>query len=199
MSAVLSLANISIGSLRIANLTLLLPIAPAVDRPVDISSDILDAELNSDGGTATVVPDVTITPSPSIVPTLMPTIGISDTITLTDTTTLTDTMLLTDTTILTDTTTLTDTTPLPDTTTIATPAPATVATPVPVVPTVIANITEVSIPTVSVKTRKYFVEAGDTLLLIASKFNVTVQQIEDVNPYLQNPDNLIVGQELDIP
>jgi LysM repeat protein len=94
---------------------------------------------------------------------------------------------------------LTDTTPLPDTTTIATPAPNTIATPVPVVPTIIANITEVSIPTVSVKTRKYFVESGDTLLSIAAKFNVTVQQIEDVNPYLQNPDNLIVGQELDIP
>jgi LysM repeat protein len=94
---------------------------------------------------------------------------------------------------------LTDTTTLTYTTTIATPAPTTVATPVPVVPTVIAKVTVVSIPTVAVKTRKYFVESGDTLLSIANKFKVTVQQIEDVNPYLQNPDNLIVGQELDIP
>ncbi|NBU65720.1 MAG: LysM domain-containing protein [Chloroflexia bacterium] len=54
-------------------------------------------------------------------------------------------------------------------------------------------------PTVAVKTRKYYVESGDTLLSIATKYNLTVQQILDVNPYLQNPDNLIVGQELDIP
>jgi LysM repeat protein len=57
----------------------------------------------------------------------------------------------------------------------------------------------VSIPTVSVKTHKYIVQPGDSLLAIAEKFNLTVKQIEDVNPYLQNPDNLIAGQELDIP
>jgi LysM repeat protein len=45
----------------------------------------------------------------------------------------------------------------------------------------------------------YYVKPGDTLGAIAARFNVTVAQIEDVNPYLQNPDNLIVGQELNIP
>ncbi len=46
--------------------------------------------------------------------------------------------------------------------------------------------------------QKYVVEPGDTLSVIAEKFGVTMQQIIDANK-LQNPDVLLVGQELLIP
>jgi LysM repeat protein len=46
--------------------------------------------------------------------------------------------------------------------------------------------------------QKYVVEPGDTLSAIAEKFGVTMQQIIDANR-LQNPDVLLVGQELIIP
>ena len=54
-------------------------------------------------------------------------------------------------------------------------------------------------PTEPVGLRVYAVEAGDSLGSIADKFKVTTKQIMAVNPYLQNPDALLVGQELNIP
>ena len=46
--------------------------------------------------------------------------------------------------------------------------------------------------------KKYVVEAGDTLGVIAEKFGVTIQQLIETNK-LANPDFLTVGQELIIP
>lgn len=66
-----------------------------------------------------------------------------------------------------------------------TPAPTPTATPVPrPTPT----------PTVTV----YVVQAGDTLSGIASRFNVTIDDLVEANRIL-NPDALQVGQEITIP
>ncbi|MEY2845161.1 MAG: hypothetical protein RL076_707 [Chloroflexota bacterium] len=179
VSAVLSLASVSISSLRIANLTLLLPVAPSVDRSGDFASDMIDEELIEEG-TATPVPEVTITP----IPTMLPTVVVSDTTLLTDTLTLTDTTILSDTLTLTDTTILSDSTTLTDTTALASPTPE-------------ATIAPTTAPATS--GRKYTVQPGDSLQAIAAQFNVTVKQILTANPALQNPDNLFAGQELNIP
>ncbi|MCE2850490.1 MAG: LysM peptidoglycan-binding domain-containing protein [Roseiflexaceae bacterium] len=179
VSAVLSLASISISSLRIANLTLMLPVAPSIDRSGDFASEMIDEELIEEG-TATLVPEVTITP----IPTMLPTVVVSDTSILTDTMTLTDTTVLSDTLTLTDTTLLSDTTTLTDTTTITTPTPE-------------ATIVPTTAPATSGRT--YTVQPGDSLSAIAAQFNVTVKQIINANPTLQNPDNLAAGQELTIP
>jgi LysM repeat protein len=45
----------------------------------------------------------------------------------------------------------------------------------------------------------YTVRAGDTLFFIARRFNVTVQQIIDVNPQITNPDLIFIGQVICIP
>ncbi|MEY3877058.1 MAG: amidophosphoribosyltransferase [Pseudomonadota bacterium] len=73
VSAVLGLASIKIGSLRIGNVTLLLPVA-SVNRPVDVSSDILELDVEIQGS-PTPYPEVTITPIPTMTatPTLEPT------------------------------------------------------------------------------------------------------------------------------
>lgn len=173
VSAVLSLASVTINSIRFANLTLLLPVAPSIDRSSDYADAIMDEELLVENTTPTVVLDVTETP----IPTLEPTIVISDTATLTDT------LVLTDTTILTDTTTLTDTATLTDTTVLETPTPE---------PTVAPTAAAAS-------GRTYVVQSGDSLLSIATQFNVSVKQILNANPEMTNPDNLAIGQELKIP
>lgn len=173
VSAVLSLASVTINSIRFANLTLLLPVAPSIDRSSDYADAIMDEELLVENTTPTVVLDVTETP----IPTLEPTIVISDTATLTDT------LVLTDTTILTDTTTLTDTATLTDTTVLETPTPE---------PTVAPTAAAAS-------GRTYVVQSGDSLLSIANQFNVSLKQILNANPEMTNPDNLAIGQELKIP
>ena len=173
VSAVLSLASVTINSIRFANLTLLLPVAPSIDRSSDYADAIMDEELLVENTTPTVVLDVTETP----IPTLEPTIVISNTATLTDT------LVLTDTTILTDTTTLTDTATLTDTTVLETPTPE---------PTVAPTAAAAS-------GRTYVVQSGDSLLSIATQFNVSVKQILNANPEMTNPDNLAIGQELKIP
>ncbi|HBV86264.1 LysM domain-containing protein [Desulfosporosinus sp.] len=45
----------------------------------------------------------------------------------------------------------------------------------------------------------YTVRAWDTLFLIARRFGVTVQQIRDVNPQINNPNLIFIGQVICIP
>ena len=173
VSAVLSLASVTVNSIRFANLTLLLPVAPSIDRSSDYADAVMDEELLVENTTPTIVPAVTDTP----IPTLEPTIVISDTATLTDTLVLTDTTILTDTTVLTDSTTITDTT------VIDTPTPEPTAAPT----------------AAAASGQTYVVQSGDSLLSIATQFNVSVKQILNANPQMTNPDNLAIGQELKIP
>ena len=189
VSAVLSLSSINIGSFRIANLTLLLPVASSVNRPVDTSAEPISDESMIDE-VPTDIPEVTITPEPIIEPTaetavLTPTVSLEEGVGITDTTTLTDT------TVLTDTIDPGAATPEPTAEAETTPEPTTVSSGV--------EPTLIPAPTEPVGLRVYAVEPGDSLGLIADKFKVTVKQIMAVNPYLQNPDALLVGQELNIP
>jgi LysM repeat protein len=191
VGAVLSLASINIGSFRIANLTLLLPVASSVNRPVDTLAEPIDDESSIDAE-PTEIPVVTITPEPIIEPTaetavLTPTISLEEGIGITDTTTLTDT------TVLTDTIDAGATTPEP------TAEPEAESTPEPTTVSSGVEPTLIPAPTEPVGLRVYAVEAGDSLGSIADKFKVSVKQIMAVNPYLQNPDALLVGQELNIP
>jgi peptidoglycan endopeptidase LytE len=191
VGAVLSLSSINIGSFRIANLTLLLPVASSVNRPVDTSAEPIDDESSIDAE-PTEIPEVTITPEPIIEPTaetvvLTPTISLEEGIGITDTTTLTDT------TVLTDTIDPGATTPEP------TAEPEAESTPEPTIVSSGIEPTLIPAPTEPVGLRVYAVEAGDSLGSIADKFKVSVKQIMAVNPYLQNPDALLVGQELNIP
>jgi peptidoglycan endopeptidase LytE len=191
VGAVLSLASINIGSFRIANLTLLLPVASSVNRPVDTSAEPLNDESMIDE-VPTDIPEVTITPEPIIEPTaetavLTPTVSLEEGVGITDTTTLTDT------TVLTDTIDAGATTPEP------TAEPEAETTPEPTTVSSGVEPTLIPAPTEPVGLRVYAVEAGDSLGSIADKFKVSVKQIMAVNPYLQNPDALLVGQELNIP
>lgn len=194
---VLSLANVSISSLRIANFTLLLPVASSVNRQTDVNLDA-EADLLDNAGTATPYPEVTITPVP---PTLTPTIAITatdtltNTIILTDTTIISDSAVLSDTEIISDSTVLSDTGEIADTTDTTEPAPEPTSAPSSTQPTA----TLVPSPEEPTNVTVYYVKPGDTLGAIAERFDVTVAEIEAVNPYLQNPDSLIVGQELNIP
>ena len=45
----------------------------------------------------------------------------------------------------------------------------------------------------------YTVKASDTLFNIAKKFGVTVRQIVDANPQIENPDIIFAGQVICIP
>ena len=191
VSAVLSLSSINIGSFRIANLTLLLPVASSVNRPVDTSAEPLNDESMIDE-VPTDIPEVTITPEPIIEPTaetavLTPTVSLEEGVGITDTTTLTDT------TVLTDTIDAGAATPEP------TAEPEAETTPEPTTVSSGVEPTLIPAPTEPVGLRVYAVESGDSLGSIADKFKVTVKQIMAVNPYLQNPDALLVGQELNIP
>lgn len=194
VSIVLSLTSVNISSLRIANFTLLLPVASSVNRQADVNLDA-ESELLENVGTATPYPEVTITP----VPTFTPTVVITDSTVLTDTAVLTDSTVLTDTSVITDTGVISDTSVLTDTTEEIEPAvepiPEPTSAPLATQPTA----TLVPSPEEPSNVTVYYVKPGDTLGAIAERFDVTIAEIEDVNPYLQNPDSLIVGQELNIP
>ncbi|HBV88887.1 MAG TPA: peptidoglycan-binding protein [Desulfosporosinus sp.] len=45
----------------------------------------------------------------------------------------------------------------------------------------------------------YVIRPGDTLYIIATRFNVTIQSILNINPQITNPDVLSVGQVINIP
>jgi LysM repeat protein len=73
------------------------------------------------------------------------------------------------------------------------------ATPIPTAPatsTVPASPTPIPSPTPLVVI--HVVQAGDTLLAIATQYGVTVEEIVELND-LENPDALQIGQELRIP
>ncbi len=191
VSSVLSLAAMNTGSLRIGNITLLLPVA-AVNRPVDVSNDILEMDEEV-VGTATPYPEVTITP----IPTPSPTATVEPTLTplVEPTSELSEGEIISDTEVITDGTTTdngstdgstTDSGSTDGSTTDSGSSAGTQPTLI-LVPTPAANLTV------------YYVKAGETLGQIAEKFGVTIEQIEDANPMLQNPNNLVVGQELYIP
>jgi LysM repeat protein len=194
VSIVLSLASVNISSLRIANFTLLLPVASSVNRQSDVNLEA-ESELLENAGTPTPYPEVTITP----VPTFTPTVVITATDVITDSTIVTDSTVLTDTGVITDSTVITDTGVITDTSeeaqATAEPTPEPTSAPVASQPTA----TLVPSPEEPTNVTVYYVKPGDTLGAIAERFNVTVAEIEEVNPYLQNPDNLLVGQELNIP
>ncbi len=45
----------------------------------------------------------------------------------------------------------------------------------------------------------YTVQAGDTMSKIAKKFGVTVAQLEAANPQIKNPNNIKIGDKMNIP
>lgn len=45
----------------------------------------------------------------------------------------------------------------------------------------------------------YTVVEGDSLSAIAHKFNITLQELEAANPKITNPDDIKVGEVLNIP
>lgn len=45
----------------------------------------------------------------------------------------------------------------------------------------------------------YTVVAGDTMADIAAKFQITLTQLEQANPQVTNPEEIEVGQVLNIP
>jgi morphogenetic protein associated with SpoVID len=61
------------------------------------------------------------------------------------------------------------------------------------VPTEAASVGPVASPKI------YTVKSGDTLARIAKKFKVTVQDILDANPDIENPDDIKVGDKIVIP
>ena len=46
---------------------------------------------------------------------------------------------------------------------------------------------------------KYIVRPFESLYIIAARFNVTVQEILQVNPDIQNPARILAGQEINVP
>ncbi len=46
---------------------------------------------------------------------------------------------------------------------------------------------------------KYIVRPGESLYIIAARFNVTVQEILQANPQITNPALIFAGQEINIP
>ncbi len=46
---------------------------------------------------------------------------------------------------------------------------------------------------------KYIVRPGESLYIIAARFNVTVQEILQANPQIANPALILAGQEINIP
>ena len=46
---------------------------------------------------------------------------------------------------------------------------------------------------------KYIVRPGESLYIIAARFNVTVQEILQANPQITNPARILAGQEINIP
>jgi len=46
---------------------------------------------------------------------------------------------------------------------------------------------------------KYIVRPGESLYIIAARFNVTVQEILQANPQITNPARIFAGQEINVP
>ncbi len=46
---------------------------------------------------------------------------------------------------------------------------------------------------------KYTVKTGDTLYIISQKFNTTISAILAINPQITNPNNLYIGQVINVP
>ena len=46
---------------------------------------------------------------------------------------------------------------------------------------------------------QYAIRQGDTLYKLAIRYNVTVRQILQANPQITNPNNLVIGQIVNIP
>ena len=221
VSSVLSLAAMKTGSLRIGNITLLLPVA-AVNRPVDVSNDILEMDEEV-AGTPTPYPEVTITP----IPTPSPTATVEPTLTplVEPTSELSEGEIISDTEVITDGTTTdsgstsgsttdsgstdgstTDsgstsgsTTDSGSTSGSTTDSGSTSGSTTDSGSSAGTQPTLILVPTPAANLTVYYVKAGESLGQIAEKFGVTIEQIEDANPMLQNPNNLVVGQELYIP
>jgi len=202
VSSVLSLAAMKTGSLRIGNITLLLPVA-AVNRPVDVSNDILEMDEEV-AGTATPYPEVTITP----IPTPSPTATVEPTLTplVEPTSELGEGEIISDTEVITDGATLTDgsttdsgSTDGSTTDSGSTDSGSTDGSTTDSGSSAGTQPTLILVPTPAANLTVYYVKAGESLGQIAEKFGVTIDQIEEANPMLQNPNNLVVGQELYIP
>ncbi len=51
----------------------------------------------------------------------------------------------------------------------------------------------------AVRSTIYIVQPGDTLWLIAQKFNITLDELIAANPQIEDPSNIYLGQEINIP
>jgi LysM repeat protein len=177
--SVLVLSRSNIESLRIGNLTLLLPLTNSSTDDLNLPPEIQDLLQQTPVLTDTVQPDLEASPTASIAitasATLVPTTELTPTGTVVPTATITPTVELP------PTATITPTVELPPT---ATPAP-----PPPPEPTAAPP-----------QPRTYTVQPGDTLRSIAAQFNVSVADIIRVNNLTnEQADNLRVGTVLTIP
>lgn len=178
MASVLVLSRSNIDSLRIGNLTLLLPLSGQSTDDLNLPPDIQDL-LQTPVVSDTLEPDLQASPTVA----LTPTGDTTSTATTQPTATLTPTLELTPTATLAPTETLTPTVELPTATPEPPPAEPT-ATPAPPPP----------------QPRTYTVQPGDTLRGIAEQFNVSVADLLRVNNLTpEQADALRVGSVLTIP
>lgn len=187
IASVLVLARSNADSLRIGNLTLLLPVTAPQDVEVPLPTDL---------GVSPTRP-----PLPTARTTRTPTAAVTATITLTNTTALTPTVALTSTetapaATLAATPTITPTTPA--TLTVVPPTLTLTAT---LTPTAVLADTPTAAPPPPPPTpRTYTVQPGDTLRGIAAQFNVSVADLLRVNNLTAaQADSLRPGQVLTIP
>lgn len=181
IASVLVLSRSNIESLRIGNLTLLLPLsAPATDQfdlPPELQGPLDDTSVLTDTTAPVIEPSPILTATVTLVPTELPTATLTPTLEVTPTATIAPTATVT------PTLAVTPTVELPPTETPAPPPPA-----------------EPTAPPPPPQPRTYTVQAGDTLRGIAEQFNVSVADLLRVNNLTpEQADALRVGTVLTIP
>ena len=191
IASVLVLARSNADSLRVGNLTLLLPVTAPQDVEVPLPTDL---------GASPTRP-----PLPTVRTTRTPTATVTATITLTDTGALTNTTTLTPTLALTSTeapsATLSATSTVTPTMSATPPVTPTLTLTATLTPTAeLANTPTVAPPPPPPTPRTYTVQAGDTLRGIAAQFNVSVPDLLRANNLTPaQADSLRPGQVLTIP
>ncbi|MBM7622622.1 LysM peptidoglycan-binding domain-containing protein [Sporohalobacter salinus] len=58
---------------------------------------------------------------------------------------------------------------------------------------------EIPMPPSGVRYAEYIVQRGDTLFLIAQRYNTTVANLLRINPEIEDPDNIQVGMKINLP
>lgn len=64
-----------------------------------------------------------------------------------------------------------------------------------ITPTLLPN----DVPNLNINSTEYTIKKGDTLSLIAAKFNITVEALLKANPKIRNPNLIFAGEKITIP